>query len=240
MMLNDRYGENRNMRRVAGAWREQNYDGRRGVFLGWTDDRSMTPKQLGARLSNQEKRTLVAVHEVGHATANHALGLALGPVELLTDAPEALGDGILLRLGKATWAEREPRAAWETATTAMAGWAAGQLWLNEYGQLDEYTSLYIQFAVIGDHDWLLNIPTLRPTAYLYGTDRAPEQWNGQLLNMVEVVQQAMRILHSRWTDILKLSDELERNNALSPQAIMKVLEEPGWARLFRVRGMKSQ
>lgn len=226
------------MRRVAGAWHEQRYGDGTGVFFGKINGQTVNVGQLGAKLSGQEKHTLIAVHEAGHAAADHGLGLALGQVELLTDDPDVLGDGTLLRLGATAWAERAPRAAWETAISAMAGWAASMLWLNECGQMDEYTSEYIQLAVIGDHDWLLKIPTLDATAYLYGTHHAPRNWNGRLLSMDAVLQQAIRLIKYRWADVLKLTDKLERDKVLSTEIITEVLLEPGWARPFRVRGIK--
>jgi hypothetical protein len=240
MMHTDRYGDGGNMRRIAGAWWEQDFHDRIGVFFGKTFGRIASTKQLGARLTPDEQHTLIALHEVAHVAANHGLGLALGPVELLTDAPEQLGDGTLVRLGKTAWAEREPRAAWETAITAMAGWAANQLWLDEFGQMDEYTLWHVQLAVIADHDWLLNVPTLAPTAYLYGTDQVPEHWSGQPLDMDAVVQQAKHLIRYRWTDIVRLSAELERQQALTAEAVIEVLGEPGWARPYRVRVPKGE
>jgi len=47
-----------------------------------------------------------------------------------------------------------------------------------------------------------------------------------------VLQQTIRLVHSRWIDILKLSRELRRDRMLSPQTATTVLGDPGWARPF--------
>lgn len=228
--VSDRIGENGNTRRVAPPWWEQEHGDRVGVYNCSTHGGALTSTQLGARLSAQVKRTLVAVHEAAHVAAIHGLGLAVGTAELLVDSPEALGeDGVLTRRGKTGYAELEPHAGSEMATIALAGWVASELWLNERELADDRTMSYIQLDVIDDHHWLLNIPTIEPTAYLYGSAPAPKGWLRQV-SIDETLASTTALVASRWIDVLKLSRALRQDGVLSPETTDTILGDRGWAR----------
>jgi hypothetical protein len=192
--------------------------------------------ETGCPLTDDQEQMLLAVHEVGHTFAMHAVDLEYGEITINPQQPESSAGGRRLRqLARAQWCE-PPRTAHEVAVLALGGWVASETWMDlttVNGKKLRDNPLNVcraQVAAADDHYDLMRFPTPRATAYLYGQVPTQQHWDGDVI-MIEQLTQAMIVMYrSRWSRVIELTESVLRDKGATVQAITNVLGTPGWAR----------
>jgi hypothetical protein len=226
-------------RRILGApwvlWRFTADDDREGLIRGVHQD--VVSRWLSSRsnLTVDEERMHLAVHEVGHAFAMHATGMAYGniKVSLFQDSRE----GQTPFYQRALTERRDlPRTAREAAMMTLGGWVAATIWMRSTitagGRLlsdDPLNLCDAQMTALDDHYQLMCFATEPLAVYLYGEVQPPKDWEHDVIAVDAVVQELGEMLTGRWPQVLELAQLVARDGHASMWTITQALGSPGWA-----------
>jgi len=223
--------------RILGApWQPWRPGGGSEILFRYMDAATVDQYRTGAcTLTDEERQMLLAVHEVGHAFAMHAVGMDYGEIRINLEAPESrVGRTDLHRLARAERREL-PRTAREAAMLALSGWVATETWLEltivngRKLREDKLNVCHAQIAAADDHYNLMCFPTPRLTAYLYGAVQQPDDWQGEVIVVECLVQELTAMFVSRWERVIHLAKTTLTANGAAVEIITQVLGAPGWA-----------
>ena len=226
-------------RRILGApwelWRSTADDDRDGLIRGLHQDVVSRWLSTRSNLTDDEEQMHLAVHEVGHAFAMHATGMAYG--NIVIPHPSEPRDG-QTRFYQRAFAERRelPRTAREAAMLTLGGWVAATVWMRSTttadGRLLSDDPLNIcdaQMMALDDHYQLMCFVTDPLTVYLYGDVQPPKGWEHDVITVDTIAQELDGMLTSRWARVMDLTQSVQRDGHASMEAITQTLGTPGWA-----------
>lgn len=224
--------------RVLGApWQRWKRAGGSEVLFRYMDAATVERCLKGAcTLRDDEQKTLLAVHEVGHMFAMHAMGLEYGGIVINPESPGPRdGRTDLQQFARAEWREL-PRTAREAAMAALGGWVATETWLELVTvngrklREDKMNVCRAHLAAADDHYDLMCFPTPRPTAYLYGRVQPPDDWQGEVIVVERLVEELTEMLVFRWPRVIQLATAVLTMKGAEVKVITEALGDPGWAK----------